>query len=1202
GLVDILNKYKYEQGIASSIVNSIVTDLLHLSQANQPNPSSFNAYKKIVASNHLQEIYLEKTNANYIKPLSLTFTNLVEGQTLEAKYSVTPLLPILTRVLKNQSLVDHLWKESSQNWRNQNNLTISTSLDASFALRLKGKLKLEIYADDTQYSPSFMNKNQKFTCVYISIADIPFHLRTKKEEIDIYMLVNKKSFDKLKFDDNNFELFSPLRTEIETINHNGGIRLCSSTGSYFNVYVTISSILGDNLAIYPLLGFSGSFNPSSYRCRFCLEVGRSREGNDIQVSSVRRPLITSLEESNENFDRPLSAFVFDGFDQINKFNISPPDIMHDLSEGVIPATFELIFTNVATKYVLDSSSSRAWQAANKEIIIKSFENFHFFEGQPSLKWVTGSGKSGFKITGTALQKTEAFLKIEAIFVEILNHQWPEFALYKSLREFVLLAFAPTFTSTELTKFETLANKILEGCLAIQPEFSVYCKLHHLTHYGDLTKLFGPLYLYSTFRSTNTIPSSATPTFNNIEMEDASLFDFEDTNYGLVDILNKYKYEQGIASSIVNSIVTDLLHLSQANQPNPSSFNAYKKIVASNHLQEIYLEKTNANYIKPLSLTFTNLVEGQTLEAKYSVTPLLPILTRVLKNQSLVDHLWKESSQNWRNQNNLTISTSLDASFALRLKGKLKLEIYADDTQYSPSFMNKNQKFTCVYISIADIPFHLRTKKEEIDIYMLVNKKSFDKLKFDDNNFELFSPLRTEIETINHNGGIRLCSSTGSYFNVYVTISSILGDNLAIYPLLGFSGSFNPSSYRCRFCLEVGRSREGNDIQVSSVRRPLITSLEESNENFDRPLSAFVFDGFDQINKFNISPPDIMHDLSEGVIPATFELIFTNVATKYVLDSSSSRAWQAANKEIIIKSFENFHFFEGQPSLKWVTGSGKSGFKITGTALQKTEAFLKIEAIFVEILNHQWPEFALYKSLREFVLLAFAPTFTSTELTKFETLANKILEGCLAIQPEFSVYCKLHHLTHYGDLTKLFGPLYLYSTFRYERVHQFGKKVCRSSKNFRNLAVTINSKNQKHRAYFLEKTNFVDCDLFPIETRTISPLQSSINENCQILPSSFHPFPVNKCILRKLESRRDLYFLTTEFYKDTTTGEIYCYGKLMMKKTTTLNNRPSYVKLNESLFELEVHRENKYIKFSDLHYSNDFIFYYNSKMYLLDWIM
>lgn len=323
----IIFKYKYTQGVASLLINSIISDILTLQEKKPPNHSNLKAYKKVAASEHLQDIYFEKTNTHYVQPLSLDKLQ-VNGECYNLKYSATPLLPMINRLLTNQSLVDHLWEEQNQpRVSRQVQLSFANLLDGSFARRILGKIKLEVYIDDTQYSPSYMNKTQKFTCVYLSLADIPFHLRTKRDEIDIYLLVNKVNLDKLGLSDTNFALFSRLRSEIESINEEGGVQLFTSSGTQFCAAVTISSIVGDNLAIYPLLGFSGCFNVNSYRCRFCLASGRSRDGDDsIQDLFRHRPIISN-EPNAEHHSIRLSPFIFNGFEDINRWNIAPPDIV-----------------------------------------------------------------------------------------------------------------------------------------------------------------------------------------------------------------------------------------------------------------------------------------------------------------------------------------------------------------------------------------------------------------------------------------------------------------------------------------------------------------------------------------------------------------------------------------------------------------------------------------------------------------------------------------------------------------------------------------------------------------------------------------------------------------------------------------------------------------------------------------------------------
>ncbi|KAH9397781.1 hypothetical protein TYRP_004108 [Tyrophagus putrescentiae] len=140
------------------------------------------------------------------------------------------------------------------------------------------------------------------------------------------------------------------------------------------------------------------------------------------------------------------------------------------------------------------------------------------------------------------------------------------------------------------------------------------------------------------RVEDSIIYNSTSSFVDKHLEDEYL-------KGMMKIINKYKFGQGIAASVVNSFANDFLLLHQSIQPNNSSFKDYQKIALSEHLQEVYIEKTNPCYIEPLSLDKIQDIDGQMYDFKYSMTPLKSIISRALQNQSLVDHLYKEQHQN-----------------------------------------------------------------------------------------------------------------------------------------------------------------------------------------------------------------------------------------------------------------------------------------------------------------------------------------------------------------------------------------------------------------------------------------------------------------------------------------------------------------------------------------------------------------------------
>lgn len=161
---------------------------------------------------------------------------------------------------------------------------------------------------------------------------------------------------------------------------------------------------------------------------------------------------------------------------------------------------------------------------------------------------------------------------------------------------------------------------------------------------------------------------------------------------------------------------------------------------------------------------------------------------------------------------------------------------------------------------------------------------------------------------------------------------------------------------------------------------------------------------------------------------------------------------------------------------------------------------------------------------------------------------------------------------------------------------------RASKNFKNTALTIHSRRQKQRAYTMERNSYKTTNFYSNEERNPQPILHSIPSNCELMPSSEHPFSTKKSILRKLDSRRDFYFKVNSFFKERSSNTIFCYGDVLRKKTELVNRQRTFVKRHDTLFQLETFLSEKYVKLKDLHYSNDYCFIVDSEIYLLEWIM
>lgn len=160
---------------------------------------------------------------------------------------------------------------------------------------------------------------------------------------------------------------------------------------------------------------------------------------------------------------------------------------------------------------------------------------------------------------------------------------------------------------------------------------------------------------------------------------------------------------------------------------------------------------------------------------------------------------------------------------------------------------------------------------------------------------------------------------------------------------------------------------------------------------------------------------------------------------------------------------------------------------------------------------------------------------------------------------------------------------------------------RSSKNFVNSAHTIHTKHQQQRALHIESSGFKNKNLFEFTSRNHQPVLYSLPESCLPMLASKHPFSVNKNVIRKLFFRQDYYFKVMMFHQDTD-NQIYCSGNVLRKKSVLVNGRQTCLKRNDTLYELEYfYSDEKFIKLSDLHHSNDFLYIDNDCMYLLNWI-
>lgn len=264
-------------------------------------------------------------------------------------------------------------------------------------------------------------------------------------------------------------------------------------------------------------------------------------------------------------------------------------------------------------------------------------------------------------------------------------------------------------------------------------------------------------------------------------------------------------------------------------------------------------------------------------------------------------------------------------------------------------------------------------------------------------------------------------------------------------------------------------------------------------------------------------------------------------------------------------------------------------------------FVKTEVVFYKSWNEEWIEVKLYRSMKEFLLMIFSSSLTRNDTLKLKSISSDILHFFATVRRSLnqlqrkttnvdnSITCKLHHMSHYSELTQLFGPLLLFATFHYEHKHQMCKNLCRNIRNFDTLGLTVHKRHQILIGMMEKENNFFTTNFFEElqNTRAIDQLPKTMD--CYVKVNyDDQPFKIKKRVLRKILGSRFEFFHTTVFLRDTETNEIFCKGQCM---SISISSEESLSKLTPKT--IREHRVDiaciQYIPLLSLYHKNDYFF-------------
>ena len=190
------------------------------------------------------------------------------------------------------------------------------------------------------------------------------------------------------------------------------------------------------------------------------------------------------------------------------------------------------------------------------------------------------------------------------------------------------------------------------------------------------------------------------------------------------------------------------------------------------------------------------------------------------------------------------------------------------------------------------------------------------------------------------------------------------------------------------------------------------------------------------------PPDIMHDVLEGVLPLVMKLVITEARKQRHI---TIREFNDGLKEL---SFGK-NYVTNKPVPLTDISLQKS---IVGSASQKWCLFRLLPILMAHRVPPGCAYWNVYLLSREIVEIIFASQIRKDDLSYLKICIEDFLTELTNVFGNV-LTPKCHYLIHYPRLIAMYGPLSLLWCMRYESKHQYFKEISKNGKNFVNITHT-----------------------------------------------------------------------------------------------------------------------------------------------------
>jgi len=443
-------------------------------------------------------------------------------------------------------------------------------------------------------------------------------------------------------------------------------------------------------------------------------------------------------------------------------------------------------------------------------------------------------------------------------------------------------------------------------------------------------------------------------------------------------------------------------------------------------------------------------------------PLRDILKKIMEHSNLFNLiLTYYNNLTYKNDNNLVSNFIQSKVWKIKLSKNsnkiiFPIFLYYDDFEVNDPLGSHagSQKLGAVYFSIPCIPPELASSLDYI--YLALLFKTDDKNEY--GNFQTFKELISELNYL-ENVGICIQIENTNH-QIFFSLGLILGDNLGLHSILGFTGSF-VSNFPCRFCKLPKELCHETTVQCTESLRNAQNYENDVNTNNMSLTGIKENCVWNNISSFHVTENysvDIMHDLFEGV--CKYEI--SSILYKMIVDL------KYFSLETLNNKIECFNYgtndIRNRPPLVTMETLKHNSLKMSAS---ETICFTRYLSLIIGESVPENSEFwHLYILLKKIVNIVLQKMVCEEEAFLLHNLISEHHELYLKL---FRTHLKPkhHHMLHYPMILKNSGPISLIWSMRFEAKHKMFKDSARAITSRKNIPYTLSLKHQlKLSSWFL----------------------------------------------------------------------------------------------------------------------------------------